>query len=63
MLTDRIVQLIADEKLTEAVEIINDLLYAKLMKRLAKRIIILKVFSCNQNRRTGMDEYILHLFL
>jgi len=30
MLTDRIVQLLADEKLTEAVEITNDLLYAKL---------------------------------
>ena len=30
MLTDRIVQLIADEKLTEAVEITNDFLYAKL---------------------------------
>jgi hypothetical protein len=30
MLTDRIVQLIADEKLTEAVELTNDLLYAKL---------------------------------
>ena len=30
MLTDKIVQLISDEKLTEAVEITNDILYAKL---------------------------------